>query len=519
MSLEECTIDVGSFQDAEDLVTRDDAAKVQSNLDFYYGDHWQNANAWSGPIPASTDSEYNDVAYEIERGFVSKNVIKETVDRAVNGVTGKKPIWNIVVKDGKVVDQNVIDEAIGLVKAWAEKAKFNRYMSEALRNALLSGSSTLRLFIPAGFIQGGNIQVDTEDPVKNLYIDAPNPLSATVYECPNSKERIGVFIATTKIDGQDSELAELDYLLPNISERGKRLTEITLLPERGDDTVSVQLDLGERLTMIELEMPRMTTDQIRSLQMFLNLNMTMMQRNSVLGGFLERIILNGQLPGHYEEDADGNRTFVRDEFTVGAGTVNAITGIPTANESGVITGYTPADIRYQQPVSVSTFVEASDQAYRNMLESCDQLHALISGDATTSGESRRQALQGFFASLRIPKEQVDKAGAWAFETVLAYAGFLTGNAGKYDDLQVVFDSTIDRGSLPAEEINLISNQVTQGILSKRTARERIGIEDPDEEARRVAEETGTPKTITDNGVDPVTELPVQNLDNNLKAAA
>ena len=516
MSLEDNTLGVTSFQDAQELVTRDDAAKIQSNLDFYYGDHWQNAEGWSGPIPATSDSEYNDVSAEIERGFVSKNVIKETVDRAVNGVTGKEAIWAIVPKAGKEVSQELIDEATAFIKGWIERAKFQRYMSEALRNALLSGSSVLRLFIPAGFVKDGQVQIDTNNPIKNLYLDAPNPLTATVFEDPSSREQIGIFIADTEIDGQDAEIAELNYLLPVANERGLRITEITLIGDRNMDQVSVQLDLGERLTTFELEMPRLTTDQIRSLQMFLNLNMTMMQRNSVLGGFLERIILNGQLPGHYEEDAEGNKTFVRDDFAVGAGTVNSISGIPLANESGQITNYTPADIRYQQPVSVSTFVEASDQAYKNMLESCDQLHALISGDATTSGESRRQALHGFFSALKIPKQQVDMAGKWAFETVLAFASFLTGEAGKFEDLAVNFESRVDLGALPAEEINLISNQVTLGIISKQTARERIGIEDTEEEQRRVeAENAGRGnKPAQEDGVSTDTNIPIPNLDNN-----
>ena len=516
MSLENCTISVGSFQDAQELVAREDAATVQSNLDFYYSDHWQNSAGWSGPIPASTASEYNDIAYEIQRGFVSQNVIKEVVDRVVNGITGKKPIWTVTAKRGREVSQEMIDEATAVIEQWAERSQFNRYLSEAVRNALLSGKSTLRLHIPSGFVKEGSYQVNTENPTKHLFIAAPNPLSATVHECPDSRERVGVFIASAKVDGQDADVAELTYLMDVANERGMRLTEITLLPDRGSEQVSVQLDLSERLTMIELEMPRLTTEQIRSLQMFLNLNLTMMQRNSVLGGFLERIILNGQLPGHYETDAEGTKTFVRDSFSVGAGSVNAITGIPIANENGQITGYTPADIRYQQPVSVKTFAEAGDHAYRNILKSCDQLHAMISGDATTSGESRRQALQAFFASLRIPKEQVDKAGSWAFETVLAYDAFLTGKAGKYDDLKVTFDSTIDRGSLPAEEINLVTNQVTAGIISKRTARERLGIEDVDEEERRVQAEAAKreEEKPQEGGVDKDTGLPLENLDNN-----
>src|SRR4028118_346575 len=84
-----------TLKNAQDLVARADGDIVQSNMDFYYGDHWQGTLGWNGPIVAPNDPEFANVASEIERAFVSKNSIKEVVDRAVNGVLGREPLFTL----------------------------------------------------------------------------------------------------------------------------------------------------------------------------------------------------------------------------------------------------------------------------------------------------------------------------------------------------------------------------------------------------------------------------------------
>lgn len=499
---------IEKIDDAQDLVANPDAEKIQANLDFYYGDHWQDSRAWSGPIPETADASYAEVYDEIERGLNSKNVVKEIVDRASNAVTGRTPVWDVVpnrvVTDESPItseEQALIDEAKMLLQNWMESKEYAKYMSKTLRQTLLAGGSSLRLFIPQGYLMGGSIQVDEANPLKVLEIDAPNPLSATVYTDPDSRESISVYLGQR---GED-DTAELSYLVDN-------LTEITVMSK--DEEATVQIDLGGRLPMHKMEMPRLVTDQVVSLQKALNLNLTMMQRNSVLGGFLERVILNGQLPGHYDEE--GN--FIRDEFNVGAGSVNAINGAPIFDQNtGQITGYTVADVRYNNPVPPDTFLKATDSLYRMILESSDQLHALISGDAAASGESRRQAVASFFSYLRTPKQETDKAGRWICETALAYAGFLRGKAGQFGGLKVTYDSRLDMGAVPAAEIDLLERLVKTRIISIETAREKLGIEQPELEARRVQDQMDnglldTVSTINADGIDKLTGQPLTNVD-------
>lgn len=515
---------IENVNDAQEAVARPDGDLIQRNLDFYFGDHWQDSNAWSGPIPEVNDGDFDVVKAEIFRGFKSKNVIKETVDRAANGVTGKTPLWEIVPRRKVTADspitnaeQTVIDEAKQLLTDWMDDKEFQKYIAKCLRNTLMAGKASLRLFIPLGFVQNGAVLVNTDNPAQNLFLDAPSPLAGCVVQDDNTREKVGVFLGQV---GEDPT-AELSFLLPTANEKGQRFTELDVIIGNGNLPLveEVQLDLGGRLPMFEIEMPRLTTEQVISLQKGINLNLTMMERNSVLGGFLERVILNGQLPAHYEEDEDGNRILVRDEFTVGAGSVNVIQGTPIVDENtGNITGYSSAGIQYQNPQSPSTFLVAADSMYQMILQECEQLHAQIIG-TPASGDAHRSAIAGFFSYLKTPKQQIDKAGKWCLETVLAYAAFLTGSVGKYDDLKVNFEARLDTGAIPTAELDMLERYVRIGILSLETARERAGVEDPALEGRRVEAEKDLQAQllVTANNKSTVTGQNLENVDNKDKA--
>lgn len=497
MALNDNPLGIRKVKDAKDLLSREDAAKVESSLKFMKGDHWQNSEGWSGPIPPVNSSDYTIIASEIERGFVSKNVVKEVTDRAVNGVMGREPKITLSFPDKR--QTKLIAEAEQVVKDWMKNKDFQKFVQKALRNSFVAGKSTLRLYVPSGLLQNGQIMVNDKDPLNFLYLDAPDPLSAGVVTEDSTKETEGIFLGKfIDPNGKEVEVAEVTYLLPTENDQGKRFTEITIIPEKGAPE-SVQLDLNGNLMIHELGMPKVITDSVVSQQKMLNLNLTMMQRNSVLGGYLERVILNGQLPGHYEEDENGNSVFVREDFITGAGSINAINGVPTLDENGNVAGYTSASISYRDPVSVRTFLEAKDASYRAILEETQQLHALLSGDAITSGDSRRQAVAGFMSTLRIPKYTTERAIEWLVETVLMCAGVFSGNPDKYRGITCTAECKLDSGVISAGEVDLLERQVRIGIISIETARDRMGIEDNDvEQARVEAELDFKERVIKDN---------------------
>lgn len=485
MSLENNPLGITTVKDAKEVIAREDSAMVESTIAFMHGDHWQDGEAWSGPIPPTNSSDYTVVAEEIERGFVSKNVIKEVIDRGVNGVIGREPKITLSFPDKR--QTKLVAEAEEIIKKWMAEKDFQKYIQIALRNSFAASDSTLRLFIPAGLLKDGQVAINEKDPLAFLYLDAPDPLSAGVVEEDTTKEKTGVFIGkTVDSSGKEVELAEVSYLIPIENPQGKRFTEITVIPEKGEPE-SAQIDLNGNLFIYELGMPAIITESVISQQKMLNLNLTMMQRNSVLGGYLERVILNGQLPGHYEE-IDGEQVFVREDFITGAGSINAINGVPQLDENGNVSNYTTASISYRDPVSVRTFLEAKDASYRAVLEEVQQLHALLSGDAITSGDSRRQAVAGFLSTLRIPKYTTERAIEWLVETVLMCAGTFSGNPDKFKGIKCTAECKLDTGVVTSGEIDLLERQVRIGIISIETAREKVGIEDSALEQSRVEAE-------------------------------
>ena len=492
MSLENNPVGVRKLADAKKLIARDDASKVESAIEFMKGDHWQQSKGWSGPIPQQNSADYTLVASEIEKGFVSKNVIKEVTDRAVNGVVGREPKIVLTHKDKRNV--KLIKEAEETLAQFFKDKDVLKEVQKALRNSFVAGKSTLRLFIPNGLMNNGVVEINEKDPLSFLYVDAPDALSSGVVTEDSTKEKAGIYIGKyTDASGKEIEVAEVTYLLPIESESGKRFTEITTIPEKGQGETA-QLDLNGKLMIYELGMPALITDSVLSQQKMLNLNLTMMQRNSVLGGYLERVILNGQLPGHYEE-INGEQVFVREDFITGAGTINAINGVPQFDENGNVASYSNASISYRDPVSVKTFLESKQASYEAILEETQQLHALISGDATASGDSRRMAISSFVSSLRIPKYTTERALEWLAETVLAFAGVFSGNPDKFKDITAKAECKLDTGAVSAGEIDLLERQVRIGIISIETAREKSGIENNAEEQARVEAEVAFKESV------------------------
>lgn len=493
MPFEQNPVGVANLNDAQELVSRPDAGKIRANFDFYYGDHWQDATAWAGPIPDSSHKDYATIAEEIQVALQSSNAIKEVVDRAANGVVGLEPIWDIVpnrviTEDKPITDeeQAKIDEARQLLKDWIEDKEFILYLSKALRQTLLAGKSCLRLFIPPGFVQGGVVGVNTNDPLGNIFLDSPHPLSATVFTDSNTREKMGVFLG--KIG--DTDTAELVYLLPVANERGQRITEISLITGHDNpDVASISMDLAGKMPLFQMEMPRLITDQIASLQRGLNVYLTMMLHNGVTGGFIERLFSNSQEPGTIGIDPNtGAEVLIRQDYEPGAGSVTHLVGLPIRDESGNITNYTTPGVEFREPVSPDTFIRAIDVVKKYILQEAEQLHALLTGDAVTTGESRRQAVASFYATLKTPKQQVDRAGRWCLETALAYADFLTGQPGRFSDLRINFNARLDTGALMAAELDMVERLIRIGVMSVETARERLAIPDPELEARRVAKE-------------------------------
>lgn len=465
-----------------------EALGVEANRLYYLGDHWQAGAGWTGPRPKTSDVGYHDVMSEIEAAFTSKNTIAETIDRHRDAVIGSEPYWTItprrpLKKDEQPTaeEQRLIEESEALLADWWTAREALSLFQDCVATLLWAGRSYLRLIVPEAEIQNGIVpKAGLAESINRIYIDSPDIAQAAVAIDPRSMRKAGVYLYQAQEGETRGEMTYLD-------DAGN-----TVLRALGDGatTILTAIPLGGRLMIHELNRKLFTTAQIREQQALQNLGLTMLSRNVVLGGFLERIILNAQLPGEYVDDPEkpGQLKFVPGDLATGAGTTNAFAGIPIHDEAGNVKGYTTPSVVYRDPVATDTFENTIGRAYQSILEETNQLHAMIARDATASGESRIQATAEFARSLRRTRSAVNSAGCWLLETALALAANFAGAPGRFDSLRVNFTANINLGPMPAEQTDGVIKKKEAGLISIETAQSEIGIDDPKAEREKIASE-------------------------------
>jgi hypothetical protein len=482
-----------------------------TNAAFAAGDHWQAGAGWTGPRPDTGTAEGQAAMGEIARAFTPQNAIGETTERHVLGVVGKEPAWGLTPRRPLAAagrgsrptraEQALIDEAAAALTAWWDARKVLSALQGLARGLLLDGRAPLRLFVPAGrrvVAPDGTPRVPLTPTLGAgldlLYVDAPAAAVAAVLTDPQTQDTCSVLLyrrgGAQLFEAGTEEVAELSYV--------DRATGATVLRIVSGDPAREAAErwtypLGGHRLLDEAARPALITDPVRRLQQQLNMARTMSGRNVVQGGFLERIILGGQMPGEYVDDPtvapgpDGRRTrFVPRPLRVGAGRTNFISGQPIRDAQGRVTGYTSPSVVYRDPVSTATFRESSDDCYRAILQETRQLHALLSGDAAASGVSRVQARADFAKSLLQTKAELDALGRWLIETALGLAAIFAGTPGRFDGLRADFACRLDTGPLSAEERAQIVAEVAAGLMSVETALTLLGHDDPDAERARIA---------------------------------
>lgn len=484
-------------------------ADIQANVAFAAGDHWQGGNAWIGPMLPSTSDGYQTMLDNVERTFVPQNAIGEIVGRHVAGVIGDSPQKHMELQRPLAEDEAPSDEeaallaeARALLSAWwssrqgfvQRNGRISRVsphgvFQEAVRAMLLTRRGPLRLVIPASLLsrdEDGETAVPAnlsiEDAMGRIHIQHPQPAQATLATDKETLEQAGIY---TYKNG-DQAAAEIVF----VDEDGRTVIRIVQNDLEAASDYGLQLD--GRLTMYEMERSLFVDDTKRRLQKALNLARTSESRNIVDGGFLERLYLNTQMPGTWEDDdsAPGGRKFVPAKVNLGPNTANFLQGLPIKNEHGQVTGYATPSVVFRDPTSAETFVATADDLYQAILHEASQVHVLAGSASQVSGEFIIQARADFETSLKVSKTAVDAALAWCFDTVLALAAAMAGRSGYFDRLKVSGSAVINTGPLSISERELIVQAYKSNLLSQETAVRLIGAENVSAEIERINREEG-----------------------------
>lgn len=514
---------------------------------FYDGDHWQNANAWTGPLPPQSDPDYIAVRDTIIKSFVSKNCIAEVTNRKAEGAVGREPSWYFTDADPRAAAEPtgdtksaLIDELEAFVTKWWDDNDVPGTIKELVIDALLGGRACIRLYIPPGLVESDgtfdDVPVgDMAAALDRLFVHSVKPHEGAILVNRDNMQPYGLYIYKDEDNTTHAETVYTDGLgkdaltvIKTVSgtphQASGSLSEPTSYSPGNDPAqtqssvqsytnTAVGLDsptsapgtattvddssappegvpLGGRLTIFELEVPKLITAQVRSQQKAINKALTMGDRNSELGGFLERTIFNGQMPGHYEDDPNraGKKIFVRDPYETGASAVNFIRGLPKTNEKGEMIGYETPSMMYRDPVSPTTFQETYLLFYTALLQEVAQVHYLMASEQYASAESRKQARDDFEKSLLDLARNLNAMLRWLLETTVTYAAWIARVESKYEGIRAVANTRINPGPATADTITSAIALREAGGLSREGMMEESGVDDVDGEIARIERE-------------------------------
>lgn len=482
---------------------------------FIDGDHWQNSSAWIGPRPditASDNEAYTLTMQEIARQFISQNAIGEVTDRHVNGVIGVMPDFGftsrVPVEEGEEVSseiQTLADEVIERITVWWDRNGVLETLHDFAVSLLISERAMLRLLVPRGKLSRRPVlneqdeEIGTltevrattlEDALRLIFVEHPLPDKSVMACDDDTREEVGIVLFARKnllqpnvaIGGEDR--AEFTYL---VGQDDQPKTVIRMVEGQASKTLT--LDLGGRLTMYEGTRPLFVTPQMWQQQKGLNLALSMIPRTVVTAGFLERTILNAQMPGHWQDEA--KTIWVPHPYYTGPGATNSLVGIATTNPvTGEKTLTTPS-IEYREPIDTEPLLKAANAHYVAILQEAKQQHILAIQNTQASGKTHEQARADFKTSLGRTRTVMETAGIWMLETLLAMCEQFTGAGPKYTSkLRATFQCHLDVGPVTSEVRTALDGSVRAGTLSRETAIAEAGTVDTGAEMERLDTQRG-----------------------------
>jgi hypothetical protein len=455
---------------------------------FYDGEHFNGGKFWIGPTPSPDDPIYGDVMAIVAKNFVSRNIIKEVVDRHVSNVLANEPYWKFSPKrelgfgeSPNVDEEKRMVEAEALLQIWVdnrivayENEDQNDVFRDALVDLLLGGRAVLRLFVPPDELVNGQVPKGSmEESLNRIYIHHTPSEDSCLYLDPTSQRQIGLFrYDYSDMFAQFHRGIEFSYLNRQKQTVIRSIAIAGSEADEGDFAQPVTIDLGGRLTMFEMRRPPMIGKEIHSLQKLHNMNWTMWGRNTVLAGFLERVVLNAHLPKGLK---------------VGAGSTYSLIGKEIVDQDGRRTIATP-NVLWRDPVDVTSFRTTREASYHAILEQVNMAHYTLSGDSRLSAESRRQSLSDYSKDLRITANAGERAMRWLLETVLKMAATFAGDPTRFDDLRAQVTISANPAIADPEMWLAVDQLVTSRMISREKGMSEVGVSDIDAELNRIASE-------------------------------
>lgn len=484
----------------------------QENRAFYSGDHLQKGAGWVGPGPNAGDAGHAEFVQVLEPAFIFKNAIKKGTDTKVNALLGRTPVWGMALARDTEKEATADDEAERIAKVdaaltpWWDENEVHGRLQEFGTNLELVGRANLRAFIPDSERnpETGEVKLlPLAESLRRIEIDAPAYNRALIYEDKVTRRRIGIYCYREEDEkwlmaGPHgfSVLTGRNYVeLTYLDDKG--FTVLRTLAEGSTESTSLTIDLGGLLWHFQAEDEPLISAAVRSQQKKLNFAETTGRRNLADNGWLEEFLINARLPGKYEDDPEhpGKRIFKADPIRRGPGVSRQLASevYETEDESGIKQQVFPADVKWRPPVDTQGAMDVGQRAEWNIADEMSQLHTLEGGGDNSSGEALKQRRAAFGVSLLKSQTHLNNAGRWVLGIALALASAYAAEADAQvlAGLRVNFNCRVDTGPRTAIEREEDAKRVAAGLMSLEEALNRDGVDDVDDEIRKIQSQPGS----------------------------
>lgn len=455
---------------------------------------------------------------EMEAGFSSQNALAEVVERKVDGLLGREPIWSMLKKDGSDLtapqEKSAKEMSAAIVKQWNE-----RRMIDLLRLnyhiALCVAKSELHPFVPPAFKdESGKVLTDkSKSPaqaLESLHFETLSAADAGVFLQAKSRKPYSIY----KYAKDEKTVVEFSFVDADGLTHFKIFTEeqfdtflkdafptslglYQTTPTGRRETTETAANLGGKLFLHELDLQApFVTDSMKRNQLHISLAKTMKGRNTYTAGFRERHWLNVQKPKRkiiVPDPSDATKQIEREvdaPLTIGAGVATYSQGSLVRNDEAKVIGQATPSLHVIEPVSVKSFIESKDDDYLSILCEASQTHVLANDAAHLSGVSRKDSRSEHEKKLKRDKPPVDSLGRYVIEFMMAYAAFVTERTAEFEIFRVDFNCIVDAGLPTPEEKADNRAAYLAGEISLQTLRSRNGIEDTDSEESQIKSEDG-----------------------------
>lgn len=491
---------------AKEIISRHTHPLADSNYRFISGDHWQFGQGWMGPRPRASDVNSLLIMRDLKAGFVFRNVIGEIADNHTEGVMGREPGINftprrsILQGDSQTDEEKAdIDEIEAAFTDWMsdEDRDVHGEMCEFAKTLLWAERSAIRVYVPEGYLTTVKTP-DPQDPSKfiefstveagslaeamsKVHVECIPITQGFVYRDPDTRKRFALYTYKRGVDS----ILEISW----VDDDGR--TVIRAISR--DKVISeTKLDLGGRLHIIQGRRRGgpLIDESLQQLQKALNLCLTCLPKNVITGGWLERVLLNAQAPGRWEENEAGEKVkFIPDPYYTGPDSTNFVQGAQYEDEDANgnrVTKMANASVAWRDPIPVDASVDGERSIYTVMMEAAQQGH-LVEGNDYTSGRARIESRNQYIGSLRKSKRVVEPAGRAVFETVLAFCEHILATPGRYTtQYRALYTCKLDAGAVPAEERAQYASDVESFLLPHEDAMELMGVDDVDAAMSKIA---------------------------------